>query len=236
MVSQRGLGHVAAHEHDRQAHDRAQAEGQAPAEIDREEAGVEQRERQRGARGGPEPVGPIDGEIDPPARPGGDELVDGRVDRRVLAADSQAGERPEDPERRGAPRERGRDRRDEVHGERDDEELLAPEAIGEIAEADRSDRGADDVARAAEGDLEGAEPQRLLVLQAARDGADDRDLDAVENPHGAQAEDDEPVPAAPRQPVHAARDARRDGLAGARCLHGPRPSRGAAPACAGWDA
>jgi hypothetical protein len=35
------------------------------------------------------------------------------------------------------------------------------------------------------GDLEGAEPERLLVLQAARDGADDRGLDAVEDPYGA---------------------------------------------------
>jgi hypothetical protein len=143
--------------------------------------------------------------------------------------DAQAGEHAEDPEGRGAPREARRHRRREVDGERDDEELLAPGAVGEIAEADGADRGADDVARAAEGDVEGAERERLLVLQAARDGADDGDLDAVEDPHGAQAEDDEPVPAAPRQPVHAARDARRDGLAGGRCLHSAQafPRRGA---------
>jgi hypothetical protein len=40
----------------------------------------------------------------------------------------------------------------------------------------------EDLARAAEGDVEGAEAERLLVLQAAGDGADDRDLDAVEDP------------------------------------------------------
>ena len=48
----RALGHVAAHEHDGQAHDRAEAEGQPPAEVDREQALVEQHEGQCGAGGG----------------------------------------------------------------------------------------------------------------------------------------------------------------------------------------
>ena len=216
----RALGHVAAHEQDGQAHDRAEPEGQPPAEVDARRGSRRAARRTARAGGGAEPEGAVDREVDPAARARGDQLVDRGVDRRVLAADAQAGEEAEDPEGGGAPRERGRDRGDQVDGERDHEQLLAPEAVGELAEEERPDGGAGDVARAAEGDLEGAEPERLLVLQAAGDRADDRDLEAVEDPDGAQPDDDQPVPAAPRQPVHAGRDARRDGLAGARCLHG----------------
>ena len=40
------------------------------------------------------PVGAVDGQVRPAAHPGGDELVDGGVDGRVLAADAGAGEEP----------------------------------------------------------------------------------------------------------------------------------------------
>ena len=174
---------------------------------------VEQHEGQRGADRGAEPVGAVDREVDPAARPRGDELVDGRVDRRVLAADAQAGEsgRPK-MQRPGEGREHGRRR---GRQQRRDEELLAPEAIGQTAEAERADRGADDVEVPLKPISKVLSPRVLLRLQATPDRADDRDLDAVEDSHRAKAEDHQPVRAAPRQPVDTARDPRRDGLAGA---------------------
>jgi hypothetical protein len=45
---------------------------------------------------------------------------------------------------------------------------------------------------------------------ATGDRADDRDLQAVEDPYGPQSQEDQPVPACPRQPVQARRDARLD--------------------------
>src|SRR5215213_673221 len=41
-----------------------------------------------------------------------------------------------------------------------------------------------------------------VLGEATRDRADDGDLEAVEDPHRAQADDDEPMPPGPWQPVH----------------------------------
>lgn len=52
-----------------------------------------------------------------------------------------------------------------------------------------------------------------------RDVADRRHFEAVQNPHGAQADDDHPVPARPRQAVQPGRDGRGDDAesGGTRC-------------------
>jgi hypothetical protein len=55
--------------------------------------------------------------------------------------------------------------------------------------------------------------KRVLLGQCAGDRADQGDLEAVEDPGDPEAEDDEPVPAAPRQPVEPAGNHRLDGLA-----------------------
>ena len=76
-----------------------------------------------------------------------------------------------------------------------------------MAEEQRAEAGARDVDRGGGADLALRQlDARALLGQAARDRADDRDLEAVEDPHRAEADDDEPVPPGPRQPVHAGRD------------------------------
>jgi hypothetical protein len=81
-----------------------------------------------------------------------------------------------------------------------------------VAEEQRSQASARDVDRGGEADLRLGEPDAGAVLgEAARDRADDRDLEAVEDPHRAETDDDQPVPPGPWEPVHAGRDVRLDG-------------------------
>jgi hypothetical protein len=87
-----------------------------------------------------------------------------------------------------------------------------PKTVGQVAEEERAHGRARDVERAADRDLVLADPERVLLGQPGRDRADDRDLEPVEDPHRSEPEHDEPVPAAPGQPVHARGDARLDGL------------------------
>jgi hypothetical protein len=83
-------GHVAPHEQDPEAHRRGEAEAQAPADVLAEQRLVEQQERRRRAEDRADPVG-ADDQVHGPAQARGNQLVDGRVDRRVLAADARAG-------------------------------------------------------------------------------------------------------------------------------------------------
>jgi hypothetical protein len=84
--------------------------------------------------------------------------------------------------------------------------------VGEMAEEQRAQAGAGDVDGGRRADLALRQPDARAVLgEAAGDRADDRDLEAVEDPHRAQADDDQPVPPGPRQPVHPGRDVRLDG-------------------------
>ncbi len=72
--------------------------------------GVEQEHRQHGAERRAQPVRAVDGQVDHAAASRRDQLVDRRVDGRVLAADAGAGEEPADEEDQRRERECGRDR------------------------------------------------------------------------------------------------------------------------------
>ena len=69
-------------------------------------ARVEQDDRGDGADRGAEPVAAVDDQVDAAAHPGRDQLVDRRVDRRVLAADAGAGEEAGDEEVPGGAKEK----------------------------------------------------------------------------------------------------------------------------------
>ena len=228
----RALGHVPPHEQDREGEHRAEPEGQAPAEVGREEAGVEQEDRGDGTARGTEPVGAVDDEVHAAAHASRDQLVDGRVDRRVLAADAGAGDEAAGVEVEGALRERRRDRRYEVHDEREQEQPLTPESVRELPEEQRAQAGARHVDRSRGEHLALAEREPALLAREPRgDRADDRDLEAVEDPHGSQPDDHHPVEARPRQAVQPGRHLRLDGPelhAVARHARRVTPARGLA--------
>jgi len=124
----RAIGQVPPHQQDRDAQHTAQAEGDAPADVGRQESGLEQDDAEPGAEGRTHPERAVDDEIHPAAHARGDERVDGGVDRGVLPADTEAGEEAAERERRDVPGERGEHRGDEVHEQRDEEHALAPRA------------------------------------------------------------------------------------------------------------
>jgi hypothetical protein len=207
----RALGHMPPHEQDPDAEHGADQECDAPPDVGREDRRVEQDQRAERAARRPEPVRAVDDQVHPAAHSRGDQLVDRRVDRRVLAADPGAGEEARDVEVQRRPRERGRHGGDEVQHQRDQEQLLAPEAIGELAEEQRADARAGDIDRTRGEDLARAQRQPAVVLlQPRRDRADDRDLEPVEDPHRPQPDDDQPVEPRPRQPVEPRRHSRLD--------------------------
>jgi len=88
----RALGHVAADEQDAHPEQRPDSEGQAPADVGCEERGIEEHNCPEGTGRGAHPVAAVDDQIDPTSDRAGIQLVDCRVDRRVLAADAGAGE------------------------------------------------------------------------------------------------------------------------------------------------
>ena len=99
-----------------------------------------------------------------PAVLGGNQLVDGGVDRSVLPADAGAREEPEEHEDRIGERERGQGVRDQVEAERGDEEPAAAEPVGEVAEEQRPRDLADQVHRGRRPHFDAAQVQGMLAL------------------------------------------------------------------------
>ena len=160
------------------------------------------------AEGGSHPKGAVDDQVDATAGSSRNQLVDRGVDRRVLAADAGAGEEPhgEEPPRR--PSDRGEDGREQVEGQRDQEEPLATEAVGELPEEERPDAGPRDVKRLRQRDVGvGERDAASWTDEGRRQKADDRDLEAVEDPDDAEADHHPPVKARPRQSVEPGRNA-----------------------------
>jgi hypothetical protein len=217
------LGDVATHEQDGDAEHRTETERDPPAEVLREVVLVEEVHRQRRAERRAQPEGPVDDEVDAATEPGRDQLVDRGVDGCVLTADARAREEAADVEEHRVHREGGRNRRRQVDHQGDQEQLLPAEPVGEVAEEERAQAGAGDVDAGSDAYLALRDGQAAALLgQSTGDRADDRDLEPVEDPHGAEADHHQPVPSRPRQPVEPGRDV---------CLDrsGLHPARGGLP-------
>ncbi len=193
----RTLRHMPAYEQDHEAQDDAQGERETPAQVLREVVRVEHDDRKQRPADRAEPVAAVDDEIDPAPVLRGDQLVDRRVDGRVLPADAEAGEEAEEEEPPRAEGQGGHRGRGEVDRQRHHEQLLAAVPVGEPAEEQSSRAGPRDVeSRGQAGDLCGRDGQaRALFRQPARDVADRGHFQPVEDPHRAEADDDHPVPA-----------------------------------------
>ncbi len=208
----RTLGHVAPNHEDRQAEHGAAPEREPPADVLREQVGVEEQQCGDGAERGAEPVAAVDHQVDSPANARGDQLVDRRVDRGVLAPDTGPREEAREVEVPGGERERRRDRRDDVQAECQEEQPLATEPVGELSEEQGAGARPRHVDRRRGSDAAGAQGDAASRLgEPGGDASDDRDLEAVEHPDGSESQDDHPVESRPRQAIHPRRDVRLDG-------------------------
>ena len=96
---------------------------------------IEQHDRAGRAERRADPEAAVDHEVGPAAIARRHQFLNGRIDRGVFAADAGAGQEAEHREARHAPGQRGRRGRDQIDRERDEEQPLAAEPVGEPAEA-----------------------------------------------------------------------------------------------------
>ena len=227
-----------AHEEDHEAQGGAGEKGHAPADIAAEHGRIEQDNGARRTQRSADPEGAVDDEIGPAAHPARDQLLDRGVDGGVFPTDAGARQESEENEAPQVPRERGRRRGHQVDGERDEEQLLAPEPVGQPAEEDRPQHRACEVGTAGEPHVRVGKVQRRAFLQRTGDGPCQRHLETVEDPGDAQRHHDKRMKPSPRQAVEPRRDVRHDDRgrrSGLECCRGHghpqrRPSR-SVPCC-----
>ena len=106
----RTFGQIAPYEQNRNRQYGAERERDPPTHIGAETTGLEQNDTQSGAPRGADPKAAVDRKVDEAAYARRDQLVDCGVDRCVLAADAESGEKPAKHERLEVER-RGREQR-----------------------------------------------------------------------------------------------------------------------------
>ena len=188
------------HEHD-QAESGAGEVGEPPAEIGTDECGIEQHDRGDRAHRSADPEAAVDHQIGPAAVARRHQLLDRRIDRGIFAADAGAGEKPEQRVACEIPRQRGGRGGCEIERQRDEEQFLAPDPVGEPAEAERAEHGAGEIGAVGDADVEIAEAQRCTFLQRAGKRARQRHLQPVEDPGDPERQYDAGVKAAPAETV-----------------------------------
>ena len=206
----RTLGHPHAHEKNDEPQDRAGQERKPPSPFCRDERGIEQHDRDHGAERRADPETAVDREIELATIARRDQLLDGRIDGGIFAADAAAGEEAKNEEGEAVPGEPGQRRRDQIDDDGDEEEHFASEPIGQPAEKQRADDRAQKVGAAGQSDLGIGEMKRRAVFQSRRDRTRERDFEPVEDPGDPQRGDHQDVKAAPRQALEPRRNERRD--------------------------
>src|SRR5262245_38939817 len=201
-----GFRQPQAHEENHAAERGADEKRQSPAQIRRQQGGIEQHDRARRAQRGAEPEAAVDHEVGPAAVARRHQLLDRRVDGGVFAADAGAGEKAEQREAPEIPRQRGRRGGDEIDRERDEEQPLATQPVGEPAEEQSTQYRPREIGAAREPHIDVGESEPRTLLEGGRYGAGERHLEAVENPGDAERDDDEGMETAPPQPVEPRRD------------------------------
>jgi hypothetical protein len=142
-------------------------------------SGIQRTER------GADPEAPVDHQVGVAAVTRGDQLLDRRVDRGVLATDAGSRQQAEQREHREVGGQRRGRRRGEVQAEGQREELLAAELVSEPAEEQGARHGANQVETSGEADLHVAQVQHRARLERTGDRARDRYLKAIEHPGNA---------------------------------------------------
>ena len=189
----RALGEVLAHEEDDEAQGRTDQEGDPPRVADGEMVDDEDEEERGDQRA--TPVRPVHGDVHAAPVLGRDELVDGRVDGRVLTTDAHAGDEAGGPDPVGpavgvAQGQGGEHPTEQVHAEGDHEQVAPTELVRQAAEEERPDHLAEEIDGAdGEGHLGGGEVQGLLLADEAFGVAGDGDLQAVQHPRHPERND-----------------------------------------------
>ena len=171
------------------------------------ESRIEQHDGADRAHRRTNPEAAVDHEIGPAAVARRHQFLNRRIDRGVFAADAGAGEKPEQRVARNIPGERGRSGGGEIDRQRDEEQFLAPDPVGEPAESERAEHSTGEIGAVGQSDIEIGEFQRRAFFERARQGARQRDLQPIQNPGDAERQHDAGVKAAPGEIVEPRRNA-----------------------------
>jgi hypothetical protein len=161
---------------------RALRRSQAPAEIGRQQRGVEEDDGAGGAHGGAEPKAAVDREIGPASHTCRHELLNGGINGGVFPADPGPGQEAKKRKAPETPGQGGGGRRHEIDGKRNKEELLAPKAVGQPAEEQGAEHRTGKISAACQADLGVAELEHGALLQGPGHRPDQGDLKAIEDP------------------------------------------------------
>ncbi len=179
---------------------------QPPAKVGAEQLRIEQHDGADRAHRRADPEAAVDQKIGPAAIARRHQFLNCRVDRGIFAADAGAGEEAKCRIARKPPGQRGRRRRGQIKRKRDEEELLAPDPVGQPAEPDRAEHGAGQIGAVGKADLEIAEMEHRAFFQRTRQRTRQRDLEAVQDPGDAKCQHHAGVETAPVQAVEAGRN------------------------------
>ena len=185
---------------------RPDQKGEPPAMFGIDHRRIEQHQRAERPQGGADPETAVDDEIAPAAHARRDQLLDGGIDRGILAADAGAGEKTKQRKACDIPRGGGRRGGDQIDGQRHEEQSLAAEPVGEPTEEDGAKHGAGEIGAAGNADIGIAEMKHRALFQRARQGAGERHLQPVQDPGDAQRGHDQRVESTPGQPVEPRRN------------------------------
>ena len=141
------------HEHD-QAETGAGEVRQPPAEIGADQMRIEQHDRAGRAERRADPEAAVDDEVGPAAIARRHQFLDRRIDRGIFAADAGAGQESKQRVAGDTPGQRGRGSCHEIERQRDEKQFLAPDPVGEPAEAERADHGAGEIGAVGKPDVE----------------------------------------------------------------------------------
>ena len=194
------------HEHD-EAEAGAGEIGEPPAEIRTDQRRIEQHDRAGGADRRADPEAAVDHEIGPAAIARRHQFLDRRIDRGVFAADPGTGQEAKQRITSDTPRQRRRGGRGEIDRERDEEQFLAPDPVGQPAETERAEHGAGEIGAVGKSDIEIRKAKRRAFLQRAGQRAGQRDFQPVENPGDPERQHDAGMKSAPAQIIEPRRNA-----------------------------
>ena len=195
----RAFRQIAPQEQDGQADRGADEEGGAPADLGVEPSRIEEHQGAGAADCGPHPEAAADHQIRPAAIARRDQFLDCRVDRAVFAADAGAGEKAHQQEGPQVPGERRAGGGQQVEGQRDVEQPLAAQPVGEPAEEQRPADRPRDVGAAGKAHLGRGEMQDRALPQRPGQRARECHLQPVQHPGDAEPHHHHPVEPAPWQ-------------------------------------
>ena len=210
----RALRQPQTHKENNEAQSRADGKGKPPAQVCRQQTGIEKDDGSGRSQSGTKPETAVDRQIGPATHARRHQLLDGRIDGRIFAADAGTGQEAKEDKAPEIPGKGGGRGGQEIDGKRNKEQLLAAQPVRQPAEEDGAANRPGQIGTAGQPHVGVAELEHRALFERARQRTDQRDFQAVKDPGDAEGGNNQGLKASPRQAVEAGRDVRLNDAAG----------------------